>query len=89
MQTNFIVELAKKAKKINQNNLVYKIHKLIVKELKLNGDCHNKTSRNHNLVRFFLAYSHNLVNVYMECDHTHLNHNLLVSQKRKRWSTRA
>jgi hypothetical protein len=28
-----------------------------------------------------VAYSHNLVNVYMECDYTHLNHNLLVSQK--------
>jgi len=29
-----------------------------------------------------LVYCHNLVKVYMECDYTHLNHNLLVSQKK-------
>jgi hypothetical protein len=29
-----------------------------------------------------LAYSHNLIQVYMECDYTHLNHNSLVSQKK-------
>jgi hypothetical protein len=27
-------------------------------------------------------YSHNLESVYMEYDYTHLNHNLLVSQKK-------
>ncbi len=32
------------------------------------------------------AYSHNLVRVYMECDYTSLNHNLLMSQKK--WSPR-
>jgi hypothetical protein len=30
---------------------------------------------------FFFPYSHNLVTIYMECDYTCLNHNLLVSQK--------
>jgi hypothetical protein len=30
---------------------------------------------------FFGAYNHSLVRVYMKCDYTHLNHNLLVSQK--------
>jgi len=46
-KNNFIVEtskryanLSKKAKKINYKNLVNKIHKLIVKELKLNVNCH-------------------------------------------------
>ncbi len=29
-----------------------------------------------------MAYSHNLVKVCMKCDYTHLNHNLLVSQKK-------
>jgi hypothetical protein len=32
---------------------------------------------------FGCAYSHNLVRVYMKCDYTHLNRNLLVSQKKK------
>ncbi len=31
---------------------------------------------------FLLAYNHNLVKVYMECDYTHLNHNSIVSQKK-------
>ncbi len=30
-----------------------------------------------------MAYSHNLVRVYMECDNTCLNHNSLVSKKIK------
>ncbi len=29
-----------------------------------------------------LAFNHNLIKVYMECDYTQLNHNLLVSQKK-------
>jgi hypothetical protein len=33
---------------------------------------------------FFLAYSHNLIRVHMECDYTHLNHNSLMSQQK--WS---
>jgi hypothetical protein len=35
-----IHKLVKKAKKINYKNLVNKIYKLIVKELKLNVNCH-------------------------------------------------
>ncbi len=33
------------------------------------------------LIQDFLACSHNLLWVYMECDYTCLNHNSLVSQK--------
>jgi hypothetical protein len=33
---------------------------------------------------FFSPYNHNLVRVYMECDYTCLNHNLLVSPKKKK-----
>jgi hypothetical protein len=32
--------------------------------------------------KVFLAYNHNLVKVYMECNHTHLSHNSLVSPKK-------
>ncbi len=46
-----ICKLAKKTKKFNENNLVDKTHKLIVKEPKLNVDCHIKTCRNHNLLQ--------------------------------------
>jgi hypothetical protein len=45
-----ICKLAKKAKNNNKNNLVDKIQKLIVKELKLNVNCHIKISRNHNFL---------------------------------------
>jgi hypothetical protein len=38
-----IYKLAKKAENFNQKNLIDKIHKLIVKELKLNVNCHVKT----------------------------------------------
>jgi hypothetical protein len=31
---------------------------------------------------FFFFNTHNLVRVCMECDYTHLNHNLLVSPKK-------
>jgi hypothetical protein len=34
-------------------------------------------------VFFLCVYSHNLGGVYMECDYTHLNHNLLLSPKKK------
>jgi hypothetical protein len=34
-----------------KKNLVDKIHKLIVKELKLNINCHIKIGKNHNLVQ--------------------------------------
>jgi hypothetical protein len=34
------------------------------------------------LQSFFLAYSHNLMNVCIECGYTCLNHNLLVSQNK-------
>ncbi len=34
-----------------------------------------------------MVYNHNLMKVYVECDYTHLNHNLLISQKqKKKWS---
>jgi hypothetical protein len=45
-----IYKLVKKTKKINLKNLVDKIHKLIVKELKLNINCHIKIDQNHNLL---------------------------------------
>jgi len=46
-----IWELAKKAKNFNLKNLVDKMHKLIIKELKLNLNYHIKTCRNHNLLQ--------------------------------------
>jgi hypothetical protein len=50
VQTTNICELAKnEIKKKQKKQLVDKIHKLIVKELKLNINCHIKTSKNHNL----------------------------------------
>jgi hypothetical protein len=39
----------KKTKKVNKKNLVNKLHKLIVKKLKFNVNCHIRTCRNHNL----------------------------------------
>jgi transposase len=45
-----IYELVKKTKKNYLKNLVDKIHKLIVKELKLNVNCHIKIDKNHNLL---------------------------------------
>jgi hypothetical protein len=45
-----IYKLVKKTKKINLKNLVDKIHKLIVKELKLNINCHIKIDKIHNLL---------------------------------------
>ncbi len=53
-----------------------KIHKLKIKKLKLNLNCHIETSKNHNLLQ-----------VYMKYDYTYLNHTSLVSQKE--WSPRA
>jgi hypothetical protein len=44
-------ELAKKAKNLNCKNLVHKIHKLIIKELKLNVNHNIKISKNHNLLQ--------------------------------------
>jgi hypothetical protein len=44
-------ELAKKTKKLNFKNLVNKIHKLIIKELKLNVNHNNKIVKNHNLLQ--------------------------------------
>jgi hypothetical protein len=38
-------------RKFYLKNLVNKIHKLVVKKLKLNVDCHIKTQRNHNLLQ--------------------------------------
>jgi hypothetical protein len=35
-----------------KNKIVNKIHKLIVKEFKLNVNCYIKTSKNHNLPQF-------------------------------------
>jgi hypothetical protein len=43
--------LLKKAKNFNLKNLVDKMHKLIIKELKLNLNYHIKTCRNHNLLQ--------------------------------------
>ncbi len=107
------MRICQENKKSQLKNLVDKIHKLIVKELKLIVNCQIKTNKNCNLFQVFLciiklriinvgnlnnwhlyfsikrlfykilffAYSHYLVRVYMECDCTHLNHHLLVSQK--------
>jgi hypothetical protein len=44
-------ELAKKAKNLNYKNLVDKIHKLIVRELKLNVNHNIKIGKNHNLLQ--------------------------------------
>jgi hypothetical protein len=41
--------LLKKQKILIKKNLIDKIHKLIVKEIKLNVNRHIKTNRNHNL----------------------------------------
>ncbi len=41
-------KLAKKVENPNFKKLVDKIHKLIVKKLKLNVNCHIKIGRNHN-----------------------------------------
>jgi hypothetical protein len=45
---NPIEEKRKKQKKL----IVNKIHRLIVKEFKLNVNCYIKTSKNHNLPQF-------------------------------------
>jgi hypothetical protein len=44
-------KLAKKIENLNLKNLVNKIYKLIVKELKLNVNRQIKTSKNHNLLQ--------------------------------------
>jgi hypothetical protein len=46
-----ISELSKKINKFNFKNLLDKMHKLIVKKLKLNVNCHMKISRNHNFLQ--------------------------------------
>ncbi len=46
-----ICELVKKIKSFNFKNLVDKIHKLIVKKLKLNVNHRIKTGKNHNLLQ--------------------------------------
>ncbi len=46
-----IGKLIKKTKNLNSKNLVNKIYKLIVKELKFNTNHHIKTCRSHNLLR--------------------------------------
>jgi hypothetical protein len=46
-----ICKRAKKKKILNLKNLIDKTQKLIVKELKLNVNCHIKINRNHNLLR--------------------------------------
>ncbi len=45
-----IYELVKKAENFNLKNLIDKIHKLIVKELKLDINCQIKIDKNHNLL---------------------------------------
>ncbi len=42
--------LPRKQKILNKKNLVHKIHKVIVKELKLNVKHNIKIGRNHNLL---------------------------------------
>jgi hypothetical protein len=46
-----ISELSKKINKFNFKNLLDKMHKLIVKKLKLKVNCHMKISRNHNFLQ--------------------------------------
>jgi hypothetical protein len=43
------VNLPRKQKKLIKKDLIDKIHKLIVKELKFNINCHIQTRKNHNL----------------------------------------
>jgi len=46
-----ICKIAMKIENLNKENLVDKIHKLKVKKLELNVDCHIKTGKNHNLLQ--------------------------------------
>jgi len=46
-----ICELIQKTKILNLKNLVDKMHKITVKELKFNVNHHIKTCKNHNLVQ--------------------------------------
>jgi len=46
-----ICKIAMKVENLNYKNIVHKIHKLIVKKLKLNVDCHIKTGKNYNLLQ--------------------------------------
>jgi hypothetical protein len=45
------VNLLRKQKILIKKNLIYKIHKLIVKKVKFNINDHIKTYRNHNLLQ--------------------------------------
>jgi hypothetical protein len=45
-----VCELVKKTENFDLKNLVDRIHKLIIKKLKLNTNCYIKIGRNHNLL---------------------------------------
>jgi hypothetical protein len=53
---NFLMQTSKKENvnlpRKQKNLIVNKIHKVIVKEFKLNVNCYIKTSKNHNLPQF-------------------------------------
>ncbi len=53
---NFLMQMSKKENlnlpRKQKILIVDKIHKLIVKEFKLNANCYLKTSENHNLPQF-------------------------------------